>query len=80
MKPEPDDFLALTGVPCPTNFIRAFMRLEGMDEGEILELIIDDGEAIENVLDNLEEEEQDVFFSEQIEEGSWRLLVRRVED
>jgi len=77
---EPNDVLDLSGVPCPTNFTRAAMRLEFMDEGEVLELIVDDGEPIENVPENLEDDGHEVFSRERIGPTSWRILVRRGED
>ncbi len=80
MIPEPDDYLDLTGVPCPTNFTRALLRLEGMDEGEVLQLTVDDGEPIENVPANLEEDGHEVFHRERLNESSWHLLVRKWEE
>lgn len=77
MMPEPDDRLDLSGVPCPANFTRAFLRLEGMEVGETLELIVDDGEPIDNVPANLEEDGHEVFLRERLGESSWRLLVRK---
>lgn len=80
MIPEPDDHLDLIGVPCPANFTRALLRLEGMDEGEVLQLTVDDGEPIENVPPNLEEDGHAVFHKERLTRSSWRLMVRRGED
>ena len=76
---EPDDRLDLTGVPCPSNFTRALLRLEVMDEGEVLELTVDDGEPIDNVPPNLEEDGHEVIHKERLGESSWRLLVRKQE-
>ena len=78
--PEPDDHLDLTGVPCPANFTRALLRLEGMNGGEVLQLTVNDGEPIENVPPNLEEDGHEVFVRERINGSSWKLLVRRGED
>lgn len=41
--------LDLSGIVCPTNFVRAKLKLETMSEGEILELIVDGGEPLHNV-------------------------------
>jgi TusA-related sulfurtransferase len=78
--PEPDDRLDLTGVPCPANFTRAFLRLEGMDEGETLELIVDDGEPIENVPANIKDDGHEVLHIQRLSESSWRVLVRKGEE
>ena len=44
--PEPDERLDLRGVRCPHNTGRALLALELMDEGEVLEILIDDGEPL----------------------------------
>jgi tRNA 2-thiouridine synthesizing protein A len=41
--------LDLRGVPCPMNWVRARLVLEGMAPGETLELRLDDGEPLESV-------------------------------
>ena len=74
--PEPDEILDLRGVPCPQNSARAILRLDGMDGGLILEIIIDDGEPIENIPPSLEEEGYEILGSKRNEGGSWRLLIR----
>ncbi len=60
--PDPDDHLDLTGVPCPSNFIRALLRLETMDEGEVLLLTVDDGETMDNVPPNLEDDGNEILI------------------
>jgi TusA-related sulfurtransferase len=41
--------LDLTGVPCPMNWVRTRLALEGMEPGERLEVRLDDGEPLESV-------------------------------
>ena len=45
--------LDLRGTPCPINFVRAKLRLEQMEVGQVLELWLDPGEPIEQVPDSL---------------------------
>ncbi|KXK30659.1 MAG: hypothetical protein UZ01_01328 [Candidatus Brocadia sinica] len=40
----PDDRIDLRGVLCPINFVKTKLKLEMMDSGQILEVILDDGE------------------------------------
>ncbi len=68
--------LNLEGVPCPHNTAKAAVALLMLDEGEVLELLIDDGEPIENVPDSLEFEGHEVLLQER-RGAVWRLLVRR---
>ncbi len=77
--PETDVRLDLTGVPCPHNSSRAIVELEVMEEGEVLEIIIDDGEPIVNVPVTLEQENHQLLDRRRIG-GQWRLLVRRGPD
>ena len=39
----------LKGVSCPTNFVKAKLALEMLDEGEVVEFLLDDGEPVKNV-------------------------------
>lgn len=39
----------LRGVSCPTNFVKAKLALEMLDEGETVEFLLDDGEPVKNV-------------------------------
>ncbi|HNW44917.1 MAG TPA: sulfurtransferase TusA family protein [Elusimicrobiales bacterium] len=52
----PAEKIDLSGVPCPANAARALMRLEGLDGGAELEIIIDDGEPAANLPPALEQE------------------------
>lgn len=52
-----DEVLNLKGIPCPQNTAKAILKLTGMNQGEILKIIVDNGEPIENVKASLKEEE-----------------------
>ena len=39
----------LRGISCPTNFVKAKLALEMIDEGETVEFLLDDGEPVKNV-------------------------------
>lgn len=77
---KPDESLDLQGVLCPTNFVKAKLQLEEMEEGQLLELVIDDGEPIRNVPRSLKSEGHRVLKVEQLENGAFKLLVRRGEE
>ncbi|MDH4227753.1 MAG: sulfurtransferase TusA family protein [Deltaproteobacteria bacterium] len=51
-----DDTLDLRGVLCPINFVKTKLKLEGMDQGQVLELVLDSGEPIQNVPKSIKEE------------------------
>jgi TusA-related sulfurtransferase len=54
MTNTPDVQLDLRGTPCPLNFVRAKLRLEQMNPGQILEVWLDPGEPIEQVPHSLQ--------------------------
>jgi len=75
-EPRADERLDLTGVPCPANTARALLAIEWMDEGRILEILVDDGEPIENVPPSLVAEGHTILLEERAGPG-WRVLVRK---
>jgi TusA-related sulfurtransferase len=75
MNAPPADRLDLRGVRCPANAARALLRLEGLDDGEVLELTLDDGEPVTSVLESLELEGH-VVVSRERPGPHWVLRVR----
>jgi tRNA 2-thiouridine synthesizing protein A len=51
-----DEKLDLRGVTCPLNFVKTKLKLEEMQTGQVLEIILDDGEPIRNVPRSVKEE------------------------
>ncbi len=49
MERKPDQEIDLRGTPCPLNWVKAKLRLEGMQPGQWLEMILDDGDPVRNV-------------------------------
>lgn len=45
----PDGELDLRGVICPYNFVKTKLKLESMEAGQVLAVMLDDGEPIQNV-------------------------------
>jgi sulfite reductase (ferredoxin) len=79
MSRPPDERLDLSGVPCPQNTARALMALAILDEGAVLELLLDDGEPVENVPPALELEGHTVQSRTRTATG-WRLTIVRGEE
>lgn len=72
-----DAILNLEGVACPNNFVRTKLKLEDMQEGQVLEVILDDGEPIKNVPRAVKEEGHKILNVEKID-NRWRLLIKKV--
>jgi sulfite reductase (ferredoxin) len=66
----------LRGVKCPMNYVKAKLRLEMMEVGEVLELLIDPGEAYENVPRSLKDDGQKILELEEIK-PHYRVVVEK---
>lgn len=75
---KPDEILNLEGVTCPNNFVKIKLKLEEMQDGKILEVILDDGEPINNVPRAVKEEGHQILNVEKID-NNWRLLIKKVQ-
>ena len=74
---KPDVYLDLRGVVCPINFVKTKLKLEEMNAGEILEIIIDEGEPIANVPRSIKEEGQKIIKVQKVD-NYFRLLIEKV--
>lgn len=74
---KPDANLDLRGVVCPINFVKTKLRLEGLNPGEVLEIVIDAGEPMANVPRSIKEEGHKILKVEKIN-NHFRLLIERV--
>jgi tRNA 2-thiouridine synthesizing protein A len=76
---EPDTELDLRGVICPYNFVKTKLKLEAMEQGQILSVLLDDGDPIQNVPRSVSNEGHTIL-SQDCVEGSYRVLIRRRDD
>lgn len=68
--------LNLRGEVCPYNFVKTKLKLEEMQSGQILEVILDDGEPIRNVPRSVKEEGHRILQIERIR-GGFRLILEK---
>ncbi len=64
-----DEKIDLRGVLCPINFVKAKLKLEQMEDGRVLEIILDDGEPMRNVPRSVKAEGHKVVKVEKIDDG-----------
>lgn len=76
-QPVPDERLDLRGVLCPTNFVHTKLKLEEMEAGQVLEVILDDGEAMRNVPRSVKGEGHRIVGVEKLPDNAYRLLIRK---
>lgn len=75
-KTRPNESLNLEGVACPNNFVKTKLKLEEMEQGEVLEVILDDGEPIKNVPRAVKEEGHQILSVEKLN-NKWKLLIKK---
>lgn len=72
----PDEELDLRGVICPYNFVKTKIKLETMDEGSILAVLLDGGDPIKNVPLSIQNEGHQVMKEEEIGK-SFRIIIKK---
>jgi tRNA 2-thiouridine synthesizing protein A len=76
---QPDAELDLRGVICPYNFVKTKLKLETMEEGQILSVILDAGDPIRNVPQSVSNEGHTVLSQEPVDHA-YRVIIRRREE
>ena len=79
MMGQPNAELDLRGVICPYNFVKTKLKLEGMEGGQVLAVLLDDGDPIKNVPRSVSNEGH-AILSQDLVEGFYRVLIRRREE
>lgn len=71
-----DAKLDLKGEVCPYNFVKTKLKLEELEAGQVLEVILDEGEPVRNVPRSVKEEGHEIIKVEKVN-GAFRLLIRK---
>lgn len=75
-----DDTVDITDVVCPTTFVKAKVALEELEIGQVLSIHLNDGEPVQNVPRSMKEEGQQILKLIDNEDGTYDLLVKKLED
>ncbi len=75
-KIKPAAALDITNRTCPMTFVVTKLRLEEMQPGEVLEVILTDGEPIHNVPRSVKAEGHRIIAVEPFD-GKFRLFIER---
>ena len=73
---EADAELDLRGVICPYNFVKTKLKLETMEGGQILSVLLDDGDPIRNVPQSVRNEGHTILSQERMERA-YRVIIRK---
>ena len=75
-----DETVDITDVVCPVTFVKTKVALEELDDGQILSVHMNDGEPVQNVPRSVKEEGHQILKLYDNEDGTYTLLVRKVEE
>ena len=73
---QPDEVLDLRGVICPYNFVKTKLKLETMESGRVLAVILDPGDPIRNVPRSVADDGHTVL-SQEPQAQSFRVMIRK---
>ena len=75
-----DDTVDITVGVCRVTFVKAMVALEELADGEVLAVKMNDGEPVQNVPRSIKEEGHQILKLEENEDGTYTLIVRKVEE
>ena len=70
----------LRGVSCPTNFVKAKLALEELEDDTVAWILLDDGEPVKNVPRSLKADGHKLLGLTQTEEGHYILELKKIEE
>ena len=70
--------LDLRGVICPYNFVKTKLKLESMDPGDLLSVLLDEGDPINNVPKSIQNEGH-LIQSQNLMDGYYRIVIQKEE-
>ena len=75
-----DDFVDITDKVCPLTFVKEKVAIDELHDGEVLAVRMNDGEPVQNVPRSFKEDGHQVLKLYDNEDGTFTLLVRKVEE
>lgn len=76
---EINDTVDITDKVCPLTFVKAKVAIEELEDGEIIAIHMNDGEPVQNVPRSLKEEGHKILKLIDNEDGTYDLIVQKVE-
>ena len=75
-----DDIVDITDKICPLTFVKAKVAIEELEDGEVLAVRMNDGEPVQNIPRSFKEDGHKILKLYDNEDGTYTLLVRKVEE
>lgn len=75
-----DDQVDITDKVCPLTFVKAKVAIDELDDGEVITIRMNDGEPVQNVPRSIKEEGHQILKLVNNEDGTYTLVVKKVEE
>ena len=75
-----DDTVDITDKVCPLTFVKAKVAIDELEDGEVIAIRMNDGEPVQNVPRSIREEGHQILKLVNNEDGTYNLIVKKVED
>lgn len=75
-----DERVDITDVVCPMTFVKAKVAMDELEIGQVLAVTLNDGEPVQNVPRSFKDEGQQVLQLIDNENGTYDLIVKKLED
>jgi TusA-related sulfurtransferase len=70
-------FVDISDVVCPVTFVKVKVALEELEDGQVIEVLINEGEPIQNVPRSLKDEGHKVLKIKNNQDGTYTMLVEK---
>ena len=77
---EINDTVDITDKVCPLTFVKAKVAIEELEDGEVIAIHMNDGEPVQNVPRSIKEEGHQILKLVNNEDGTYDLIVKKVEE
>ena len=75
-----DDTVDITDKVCPLTFVKAKVAIDELEDCEVIAIRMNDGEPVQNVPRSIKEEGHQILKLVNNEDGTYNLIVKKVED
>ena len=75
-----DDTVDITDKVCPLTFVQAKFAMDELEDGEFIAIRMNDGEPVQNLPRSIIEEGHQILKLVNNEDGTYNLIVKKVED
>lgn len=74
---KPDKTINIKGLICPYTFVKSKIAIEGMEVGQVLEILLDYEEASRSIPKSMEDHGHKVLKVDKINDTDWVLQIRK---